>query len=446
MIPNSRVFDQHTLTLMQEHDPLVQRSRRFLALFEWSVVPDPLIEPSQPGKRPHPQSAYVKALLLKIEEGFPHCTQLRRYLVEHPLLVLDLGFRPVLDRNQPYGFDVERTVPTARWLSEQQRTLSQPVLQTLLVATVQALCAEIPGLGETVAFDVTHIYAWVQENNPRAYVKDRYDKAHQPKGDSDCRIGVKRSTNKEQPDGSTKEEKEYLWGYGSGVASATIPGYGDVVVAEYTLPFNENDITYFVPLYIRTVATLGFFPTHLTADAAFDAWYTYQMVVYRRGIAAIPLNQHGHPESQRDRDGVPLCAKGLRMHPTFQFSHTYGYLSQRFRCPLLFPQANGQTCDHPQFLKEKGCVKDLNWELGGQMRVTLDRESPLYKGIYHQRTSTERINSQSKELGIKRPKVRTLHAVRNLNTLTYLVINARALQRARQINACLLTTQLGRIA
>jgi len=217
-------------------------------------------------------------------------------------------------------------------------------------------------------------------------------------------------------------------------------------VAEYTLPFNENDITYFVPLYIRTVATLGFFPTHITADAAFDAWYTYQMVVYRRGIAAIPLNQHGHPESQRASDGVPLCAKGLRMHPTYQFSHTYGYLSQRFRCPLLFPHANGQSCDHPQFLKEKGCVKDLNWELGGQMRVTLDRESPLYKSIYTQRTSTERINSQSKALGIKRPKVRNLHSVRNLNTLTYLVINARALQRARDLNASLLTTQLGKVA
>ncbi len=91
MIPNARVFDQPTLTLMQEYDPIIQRSRRFLALFDWSTVPEPLLEPSQPGKRPHPQSAYVKALLLKIEEGFKHCTQLRRYLVEHPLLVLELG-------------------------------------------------------------------------------------------------------------------------------------------------------------------------------------------------------------------------------------------------------------------------------------------------------------------------------------------------------------------
>ncbi len=32
MIPNSRVFDQQTLTLMQEYDPIVQRYRCFLAL------------------------------------------------------------------------------------------------------------------------------------------------------------------------------------------------------------------------------------------------------------------------------------------------------------------------------------------------------------------------------------------------------------------------------
>ena len=218
------------------------------------------------------------------------------------------------------------------------------------------------------------------------------------------------------------------------------------MLAEYTQPFNEGDITYFPPLYFRTVATLGFFPTHLAADAAFDAWYCYQGTASRHGIAAIALNQHGHPESRRDVDGVPLCAKGLRMVPTFQFNHTNGYRAQRFRCPLLFPEKTEQTCDQPQFLKEKGCVKDLNWELGGQMRVTLDRDGPLFKAVYRQRTSTERGNSHSKALGLERPKVRNMHSVRNLNTLTYLIINAQALQRARARNASLLTTLLGQVA
>ena len=80
-------------------------------------MPAPVVDPSRPGKRPHPQSAYVKAFLLKIEEGLVTCTQLRRDLVEHPLLVLLLGVRPVLNRHLPYGFDVGKTVPSARLLA-----------------------------------------------------------------------------------------------------------------------------------------------------------------------------------------------------------------------------------------------------------------------------------------------------------------------------------------
>ncbi len=72
------------------------------------------------------------------------------------------------------------------------------------------------------------------------------------------------------------------------------------------------------------------------------------------------------------------------------------------------------------------------------MRVTLDRESPLYKAIYTQRTAAERINSQAQALGIERPKVRNIRSVKNLNTLIYLSINVRALNRAKSINRELL--------
>ena len=75
---------------------------------------------------------------------------------------------------------------------------------------------------------------------------------------------------------------------------------------------------------------------------------------------------------------------------------------------------------------------------GHYERIGAHRDGPLYHAVYNQRTSTERTNSRSKELGIKRPKVRNIHSIRNLNTLTYLVINAKALQRVRQVNASLL--------
>src|SRR6266566_32658 len=437
IIPISRQFDQPTLSKMIDADPVVQRYRAQFALFDWSAIDPP--HKRGPGAPAHPKSAYLKAALIRISEHHLTTPRWRAYLLDHPLLVLDLGFRPHLDRSLPYGFDVATTVPSVRHLNNLLRALDPRLLADLFAQSVQALQQEIPGLGEVVAYDVKHIYANVKEHNFRAYVPERFKKDQQPANDPDCCLGVKKSTNQVQPDGTTKEKKELIWGYGSGVAATTNPVYGDVVLADYTLPFNEGDVTYFTPLYIQTVVMLIAFPTHIAADAAYDAWYVYQTCAPRGGIAAVPLNQHDHPLYERDPDGTPLCPIGLRMHPTYQFRHTYGYRAQRYRCPLLFPEPTGQTCDHEQFRKEKGCVKDINLEAGGLMRVTLDRESPLYHVIYKQRTSCERINSQAKELGIERPKARNLRSIRTLNTLIYLTINIKALQRAQEINASLLS-------
>ncbi len=86
----------------------------------------------------------------------------------------------------------------------------------------------------------------------------------------------------------------------------------------------------------------------------------------------------------------------------------------------------------------KGCQKEINDEPGGRARLLMDRTHPLYHAVYNQRTACERINSQAKELGIERPKVHTMRSVANLNTLIYLVINVRALQKAKSINQGLL--------
>lgn len=445
IIPISPHFDQSTLSKLIDADPVVQRYCTLFALFDWTAL-QPTVKPSGAGRPAHPPSAYVKALLVRIGEHLSSTPRWRTYLLDHPLLVLELGFRPHLDCTQPYGFDVSKTVPSVGHLNAMLRTLDHQWLAELFAQTVHALQAEIPGLGEVVAYDVKHIYANVRENNPRVYLKDRYCKERQPKGDPDCRVGVKRSTNQEQPDGSTKEVKEYLWGYGSGVAAAITPDYGDVVIAEHTLPFNEADVTYYRPLYLRTVVTLDHFPLHVTADAAFDFWYVYETVAHREGIAAIPLNTHGHEEVPRDPDGTPRCSAGLRMYPTYQFEHTNGYRAQRFRCPLLFPTRTGETCTHQQFAKGSGCVKDPNWEPGGLMRALLDRAGPLYQAVYTQRTCCERINSQAKDFGIERPKARNIRSVRRLNTLIYITINAKVLQKARAINASLLTGKLGLLA
>ena len=200
---------------------------------------------------------------------------------------------------------------------------------------------------------------------------------------------------------------------------------------------NEGDVTYFRPLYQQAALALQQYSAHLAADAAYDAWYVYDAPARQGGIAAVPLN--AHTKTVFDPDGTPLCPIGRRMAPTFRFAHTNGYHAQRYRCPLLFPQPTGETCAHEQFLKGKGCQKDINDEPGGCARVLLDRTSPLYYAVYTQRTTCERINSQAKELGIERPRVHNGRSVAHLNTLIYLVINVRALQRAKSINASLLS-------
>lgn len=433
MIPISAARAQPRGDALREDDPVVRRYRALFRLVDWSGVPERDPTRPWPGPVPQPRQAFIKALLVKLQERKPYLTELRAFLVEHPGLVLELGFRPVPDPTHPYGFDVERTVPCVRWLRAQQRTVDATVLTALLQGTVAALRAEIPGLGQTVAYDVKHIYAWVQENNPKAYVAHRFDPQRQPPGDPDCRLGVKRRSNQTQPDGTQTGPAETLWGYGTGVAAATVPGYGDVVLAEGTQPFNENDVTYFRPLYAHTVAALGHAPRNLTADAAFDAWYVYEPAAQQGGIAAIPLNLRGQAPPNRDEAGVPRCAQGHAMRPRGRFTHEDGYPAQRFGCPRRGP-AGTPACAHPRFGKA-GCTRVVNLSAGGQMRVQLDRTSPAYAALYRQRTAAERINSQAVALGIERPRVRNSASVWHLNTLTYILINVRALQRLRTRHA-----------
>ena len=67
--------------------------------------------------------------------------------------------------------------------------------------------------------------------------------------------------------------------------------------------------------------------------------------------------------------------------------------------------------------------------IGARLRYTLDRESETYKTTYKQRTAVERINSQATALDIETPSLRRGSAIANQDTLIYILINLRFLQR-----------------
>jgi hypothetical protein len=133
-----------------------------------------------------------------------------------------------------------------------------------------------------------------------------------------------------------------------------------------------------------------------------------------------------------------LCDAGLAMPLKYTFicrSTRVEHERGRYFCPLVFPEPTNEACPIQHKNWPKGCITTLATSVGARIRHQLDRESAIYKEIYKQRTATERINSQAVELGIERPKLRNGHAVTNQNTLTYVLINLRALHRVRQQKA-----------
>jgi hypothetical protein len=315
-----------------------------------------------------------------------------------------------------------------------------------------------------VAGDTKHILAWVKENNPKQYVEDRYNKTKQPKGDPDCKLGCKKRRNRgegngdmttgggatapaspapstptrEATPGSATTVGEYHWGYASGVIATKVPVWGEFVLAELTQTFDKSDPSYFMPLMQQVAQRLGRRPRYGAFDKAFDAFYVYQYFHEAGGFAAVPLSEKGGVKGRTfSAQGLPLCAAGLAMPLKFAFTDRTTTLVMHERgkyvCPLRQPQAlPASACPvHDARWAQGGCTAMMPTSSGARLRYQLDRESEAFKAVYNQRTADERVNSQALELGIERPKLRRLSAITNQNTLIYVLINLRALQRVQ---------------
>jgi hypothetical protein len=449
----------HLLPAFVRQSSSTMRYLHFLAPLDWGHLPERDLETDW-GTPAIPFASFLAACLIKLDQQIVYMSNLRQRLVDHPPLVWILGFPLVPSSRYVWGFDVDASLPTARHFTRMLRTTPNAVSQYLLDETVRLLQAElateVDDFGQAISLDTKHILAWVRENNPKDYVQDRYDKTKQPAGDPDCRLGCKRRRNqrassKEPPPtpsdnpipGNTVRVGEFYWGYGSGVVATKIPGWGEFVLAELTLPFDQPDVAYFHPLMADTERRLGFRPKYGAFDAAFDAFYVYEhfhraQQPLEAGFAAIPLSKRGGKRRQFDPQGLPLCDAGLSMPLKLTFtcrSTRFEHQRGRYVCPLLFPEPTGEACPVEHQKWPQGCITTLATSVGARIRHQLDRDSALYKHIYKQRTATERINSQAKELGIERPRLRNGQAIANLNTLIYVLINLRALHRVRRKKA-----------
>lgn len=406
------------------------RYYQLLVSIGWDRFPERDL--SQPHhQRPIPYTAFAAACLVKLDQGFTYMSQLHQYLSEHPELRWLLGF------NDP--------LPTARHFTRMLRTMPNGCLQFLLDETIHLVRAELsdvaPAFGEVISLDTKHILAWVKQNNPKTYLSDRFDQSQQP-SDPDCRVGCKRRHNFQTPQtdaqpASSTEVGEYYWGYATGNVVTKVPNWGELVLAELTQSFDRPDVSYFHPLMAETERRLGFRPRFGTFDAAFDAFYVYEHFHpatnnWRDGFAAVPFSKRNTRRKTFSEQGLPHCEADLPMtlHRTYMnktsmIAHERGV----YVCPIIGKQ---DTCpvDHHKW-PQGGCVHRMPTSVGARARHHIDRDGSLYKDIYKQRTATERINAQAVAIGIERPKLRNQLAITNQNTLIYILINLRLLQRIR---------------
>lgn len=437
--------------------PIIQRYLALLGPLHWETFPERNLHRDW-GQPAIPYAALIAAELIRLNEGLASTQKLQQFLLEHSDFIWLLGFPVVPQPDSAAGFNALASLPTRRHVNRLFRQLPNAVLQSLLTDSIQLILTELQGLGvgaiDCVSLDTKHILAWVKENNPKAYVSDRFNKTKQPLGDPDCRLGCKRRHNRRVASGTpmtnpraatTVKVGEYYWGYGSGVVVAKIPERAEFVLAELTQPFDQGDVSYFFPLMQMTEQRLGYRPRIGTADAAFDAWYVYAHF-YRENdplgsFAAVPFSEKGGYKAQGRQfasDGHPLCAAGLAMPLQFTYTDRTSCLIEHERgkyvCPLRFPTQTARTCPaHAKRWRKGGCVAMMPVSIGARLRYQLDRLSEAYLAAYRQRTAVERINSQAVAFGIERPHFRNGLAIANQNTLIYVLINLHCLQRLRQL-------------
>lgn len=412
-----------------ELNEVVRKYQKIFSIFNFDILPK--TDPHRRGPKGHPLSSYVKAFLVGLEESKPS-EKLREFLLDHPHLVVFIGFVPVIDKAKRYGFDIERTVPSGRHLRRMLRQIKNEHFKALLIDSVFKLMSLniIQSKSISVSIDIKAIFAFVKENNLNTFVKDRFNKEKIPKGDKTCKLGVKRASNKLN---SNKDEQkgEPFWGYKNGSVTIKTP-FGEFTLFELTFTGEVNDIKFFFPLIKPLFHIFRFHIISLFADAAFDAWYVYATIKEQNGQAFIPLNTRGHDTSPHKfgPNGRHICDDNREMKDGGTwFDKKKGYRRRKDVCPILTKKAKqkGETCrcNHPKFQKGTGCIKTLNLDDPDQLRFQIDRSSKSFKKNYKFRTASERVFSNVDNYFMKHPKVRNIYSVQNRNTLIHILINAK---------------------
>lgn len=268
-----------------------------------------------------------------------------------------------------------------------------------------------------IGLDSTPICANTSQNNPKAFLSNKFDPDNQPKVDKDCKLGVHTASNR-----TDEKNFQFFWGYKNHVLVDCISG---LPICELTTTANTADSSVALDILSETHSFLSVTECTFLADKGYDVKSIYNQVkkLYD-GECIIPLNKRNTKNMKLLPAGVPVCEAGLAMNRDGK-SHDRNRTRQKYCCPYKI----SGTCPigHTKFhngKRHRGCTKWVT--VPNDLRLSLDRNSRYFKDCYSLRTECERYNSRFKNTGQERMWVRNQSSVENLNTIAHISLLAVA--------------------
>ena len=364
---------------------------------------------SKTGRKGFPKEALLCAFIVMKCEGFSLITDLADYLENNRLIAYYCGF------------DIMKPLPSYWTYDRFLKNLEHSDLQAVMASLVRQLYEKGIVDGSFIGLDSTPVMANTKQNNPKSFVKNKFDKDNHPKSDPDCGLGVHSASNQHN-----ERNYEFFWGYKNHILIDCISG---LPLYETTTKANTADSTVTLDILKEANKILPLAECTFLADKGYDASIIYDSIqtVYH-GEAVIPLNVRNTRNFKKLSVGNPICEAGLAMHKDGTTSDGHGGLRQKYCCPFRQSKTGSCPCNHRNWnngKKNRGCTKYQ--KIPDNYRLSIDRDSKAFKRKYALRTECERYNSRFKNTGQDRLWVRNESSAENLNTISHISALAAAL-------------------
>ncbi len=371
------------------------------------------------GRKPFPRESLLRAIIFKNLKGLPSLTELVTELKDNPSAAIRCGL------------NILRPLPSIERFSSFLKNTHNKELQKIRLQLIHNLIDLAVITGEYLSIDSCPIPVRVKENNLKTNVKNRFSKAHIPKGSPDARLGIMVIFPK-----TNQKQIRYFWGFRDHVV---IDAKEELPIWHITKPANVHDSVMFLPIFKLIQNEFHFSIKAVMADAAYDSSPILKYVVKdlkaKPRISRNPRNTQNLSNIQFSKSGNPICQAQLEMLARGSF---YDKKQDRWRrkwvCPLHHSKKYSKEfilCPafHPKFLSQKGCYVYIR--IDQDIRSEIDYGSTSFKSDSKLRSGSERVFSRLLSICMQNPPVISFKAISNYVTIAHITVLLVALTAAK---------------